>query len=351
MLVMSPILALAALAATGAVARPQLSTRNNDNKAVARGDNRIPVDYNPYDGGEKAPEVNSPSGLSRDIATHKVHSHNDYWRDVPLYSSLSHGILSVEADVVLNPKESKLYVAHNVASLTKARTFKHLYVDQLVKVLERANVEDEQTVFFDQTDFYSQTNERDVPRASFFDGSSEPIQVLVDIKSHGLDTFDVIMEELEPLRERDWLTKWNGTDIIPGPVKIILTGNGNNPEVRALVAPKHERDYFIDAPLFHLNETWTGVDGLEYGWNSTLSPLASASYNSLTSWKGRTPINETEETRVQAIIDDVHARGFETRFWSPPRWPVFAREEIWKTLLQLGSDWLDADDIADAAAF
>ncbi|GAA5906844.1 hypothetical protein JCM6882_006844 [Rhodosporidiobolus microsporus] len=350
MLVLSKSLALASLASIAA-ARPQLAARE---KGAVRGDNRMPEDYNPYDGGKKAPEVNFPSGLSRDIATHRVHSHNDYWRETPLYSSLSHGILSVEADVWLNPKDGKLYVAHNVASLTESRTFKHLYVDQLVKVLERANVKDEEAEFFDQTDYYSQTNVREVPRARytpFFDGSSEPIQVLVDIKSHGLDTFDVIVKELEPLRERDWLTKWNGTHIVPGPVKIILTGNGNNPEVRALVAPKTERDYFIDAPLFRLNETWTGVDGQEYTFNSTLSPLASASYSSLTTWKGLTPINETEQARIQAVIDEVHAQGQETRFWSPPRWPVFAREEIWKTLLQVGSDWLDADDIAEAAAF
>jgi hypothetical protein len=30
-----------------------------------------------------------------------IHSHNDYWRDVPFYSALSVGAFSVEADVWL----------------------------------------------------------------------------------------------------------------------------------------------------------------------------------------------------------------------------------------------------------
>lgn len=113
----------------------------------------------------------------------RIHSHNDYWRDVPVYTALSHGVCSIEADVWLNPKDDKLYVrwrpkvmlplllatdvhrprqvSHNVASLTKARTFKSLYVDQLVLVLEHANVHDAETTFFDETDFYSMDDVRE----------------------------------------------------------------------------------------------------------------------------------------------------------------------------------------------
>ena len=39
-----------------------------------------------------------------------VHSHNDYWRDTPLYTALANGVQSIEADVWLNPKDGKLYV-------------------------------------------------------------------------------------------------------------------------------------------------------------------------------------------------------------------------------------------------
>jgi hypothetical protein len=42
-----------------------------------------------------------PTDLTRGIIPKPVHSHNDYWRDVPFYTALSYGAVSVEADVSL----------------------------------------------------------------------------------------------------------------------------------------------------------------------------------------------------------------------------------------------------------
>lgn len=101
---------------------------------------------------------------------------------MPVFTALSHGVLSIEADVWLNPKDDRLYVrtvrnlehssayppraqvSHNVASLTRARTFRRLYIDQLVVVLSHANVHDEETAFFDQTDYWTVENEREERR-------------------------------------------------------------------------------------------------------------------------------------------------------------------------------------------
>lgn len=101
---------------------------------------------------------------------------------MPVFTALSHGVLSIEADVWLNPKDDRLYVrtvsnakhssadpsraqvSHNVVSLTRARTFRRLYIDQLVDVLSRANVHDEETAFFDKTDYWTTENEREERR-------------------------------------------------------------------------------------------------------------------------------------------------------------------------------------------
>ena len=55
-------------------------------------------------------------------------------------------------------------VSHNVASLTKARTFRKLYIDQIVDVLERANVRDDETDFFSDTNYFSPDNEEEARR-------------------------------------------------------------------------------------------------------------------------------------------------------------------------------------------
>jgi len=66
-----------------------------------------------------------------------IHSHNDYWRDVPLYTALSYGVVSVEADVWL--VNGTLYIGHEVQALTPNRTFDGLYIQPLVQILRNAN--------------------------------------------------------------------------------------------------------------------------------------------------------------------------------------------------------------------
>ncbi|GAA5831925.1 hypothetical protein JCM5353_001906 [Sporobolomyces roseus] len=309
--------------------------------------------YNPYEGGIEAAELRMPSGFSRNVPERAIHSHNDYWRDTPVYTALSHGVLSIEADVWLNPKDQLLYVSHNVASLTRARTFRRLYIHQIVDVLERANVKDEETEFFSETNYYSRDNveEKRRPWTSFYEGNLTPIQLLVDLKTRGNETYHAVLQGLEPLRERQWLTRWNGTHVIPGPVQVLLTGNGINEDVRSQVAAQTRRDVFLDAPLLKLDETWTGIDGEEYRWNSTLSPMASTSFSSATSWSGRQPISSTDRLHLSKIIESAHSRGIKTRFWSTPRWPSFVRERVWRTLYELETDYLDADDIEAIAKF
>ncbi|GAA5831957.1 hypothetical protein JCM5353_001915 [Sporobolomyces roseus] len=306
----------------------------------------VELSYNPYEGGIEAAELRMPSGFSRNIPERAIHSHNDYWRDTPVYTALSHGVLSIEADVWLNPKDQMLYVSHNVASLTRARTFRRLYIDQIVDVLERANIKDDETDFFAETNYYSQDDveEERRPWTSFYEGNLTPIQLLLDLKTRGNETYHAVLQGLEPLRERQWLTRWNGTHVIPGPVQVLLTGNGINEDVRSQVAAQSSRDVFLDAPLLKLDETWKGIDARDYRWNSTLSPMASTSFSSATSWSGRQPISSTDHLHLSKIIESAHSRGIKTRFWSTPRWPSFVRERVWRTLYELETDYLDADD-------
>jgi hypothetical protein len=59
------------------------------------------------------------------------------WRDVPLLEALSYGVSSVEADVAII--NGTIYITHEQAALTTARTFADLYVDPLRKILDGQN--------------------------------------------------------------------------------------------------------------------------------------------------------------------------------------------------------------------
>ncbi|KAM0788660.1 hypothetical protein ACM66B_002761 [Microbotryomycetes sp. NB124-2] len=305
--------------------------------ASPRGQRPIDASFNPYEGGKDAGELVFPGGLSRGVPARKLASHNDYWRDVPLYSALSCGASSVEADVWLNPKDDRLYVGHSVSSLTKARTFDRLYVSQLVKILTAANPHDTQTLFFNDTDFFTPDNEREQRRAwePYWQSDSDTIQLLVDLKTRGDVTFEAVSRELEPLRSRGWLTTRKGDELVRGPVTVVLTGNGNNLDVRKKVSSLDTVDMFIDAPLLSLDETWTNDKGSSVGWDPRFAPMASTGFASATNWKGLFEISESEKLKLVSLIDKAQSRGFQVRFWSSPRWPVFARERVWKTLLDL----------------
>lgn len=75
--------------------------------------------------------------FSRDVEPKAIHSHNDYWRRVPLFEALSLGVTGVEADCHL--VDGVLYVGHTPRSLRPNRTLQSLYLDPLITILSKQN--------------------------------------------------------------------------------------------------------------------------------------------------------------------------------------------------------------------
>ena len=86
-------------------------------------------------------------------------------------------------------------------------------------------------------------------------------------------------------------------------------------------------------------------------WDPSLSPLASTDYEVAVGWNGIGDISEGQLGNLTKLVKDAHDRGIAARFWDTPGWPVFARDNIWKTLLANGADWLNADDLEAASNF
>lgn len=78
-----------------------------------------------------------PTDATRDIQPIPCHSHNDYWRRVPLFDAIHAGCISVEADVWLFKDREDLYVGHDTASLSPERTFASLYISPVVELLDK----------------------------------------------------------------------------------------------------------------------------------------------------------------------------------------------------------------------
>ncbi|KAI5296693.1 Histidine biosynthesis bifunctional protein hisB, partial [Ascosphaera pollenicola] len=154
----------------------------------------------------------------------------------PLYSAIHAGCIGVEADIWLYNQE--LYVGHTTSTLQPNRTLNSMYVKPLVEILDARNPPDQRT---------NATS----PNGIFMEAPQQTLVLLIDFKMDGDETWPYLMEQLNPLREKGYLTYFNGTTRVEGPVTVV--GSGNAP-YHLIVANSTYRDVFYDAPLAYLHQ-------------------------------------------------------------------------------------------------
>ncbi|PLB40629.1 uncharacterized protein BDW47DRAFT_134875 [Aspergillus candidus] len=298
-----------------------------------------------------------PTAISKDIRLVGCHSHNDYWRPVPLFSALQAGCVGVEADVWLFGDD--LYVGHSTSALTPQRTLRNLYLEPLLRILDRQNP---------TTAFHPSLSK---PLQGVFDTDlSQSLILLVDIKTDGLQTWHQVSAQLSPLRERGYLTHYNGTDLVNRPVTVV--GTGNTP-FNMVIANTTYRDIFFDAPLEvftagsdneHQEAAITnppaknagqGLSGLSgaaitpNSFNWTNSYYASVSFKKSIGQPWLFRLRERQLSKMRAQIQAAHDRGLKVRYWALASWPRSLRNYLWRVLTREGVDVLNVDDLRSAA--
>ncbi|KAI0525427.1 hypothetical protein F5B22DRAFT_642444 [Xylaria bambusicola] len=277
-----------------------------------------------------------PTDFLRDVTPVSCHSHNDYWRRVPLFSALHAGCIGVEADVWLFDNSSHLYVGHDRAALTPHRTFQSLYVNPLVDIISQNNP---------KTPFY---NETDALRGVFDTDPDQTLVLLVDLKTDGAKTFPQVEAQLEPLRARNWLTSVEDGVVHKRHITVIATGRT---PFDMLMQNSTYRDIFFDAPLNELYEDpdtpETSEDDEPFVYNSTNSWYASVNFFR-TIGSVWTHLSEEQLQLIRGQIKGAHRRGLKVRYWNTPAWPISLRNRIWHTLMAEGADILNVDDLKAA---
>ncbi|KNG49468.1 serine threonine protein kinase [Stemphylium lycopersici] len=256
--------------------------------------------------------------FSRDIVHKNCHSHNDYWRAVPLYGALAAGCVSVEADIWLTDDE-ELLVSHSWKSTTPERTLKSLYLDPLTNILDRRNVTtagdaDEKTGVFDSD-----------PRIA--------VVLVIDFKSDGAATWPVLLQQLAPLREKDWLTRYDGETLHQGALTIVGTGNA---PFDLIQRDSTNRYVFFDAPLLSVAEP---------KYNSTNTYYASAPIRGAV---GKLWFNKMSSSQISAAREQVKVaqnKGLKSRYWDTPSWPIGRRDEVWEHLIDVDTGVLNVDGL------
>ncbi|KAK1464582.1 hypothetical protein CCUS01_07828 [Colletotrichum cuscutae] len=249
------------------------------------------------------------------------HSHNDYWRKRPIYDALQAGCIGIEADVWL--MDTELFVGHNKWSLRQKNTFTSLYIDPLVRLLEERNA-----------DLGNITQES--PRGIYEASPDQTMVLLVDLKTSGPETWPEVVRQLEPLRERGWLSKVIDGKVHYGPITVV--GTGNTP-FGMVVENTTYRDTFFDAPLLNLDR---------HNFDLTNSFYTSVSFKKAlgTVWFG--DLSKGQMGKLRAQIKEAHSRGLMVRYWDLPAWPISIRNHVWDVLVQEGVDILNVDDLKGA---
>lgn len=221
----------------------------------------------------------------------------------------------MEADVWVEPEG--ILVGHERDSLEANKTLQGLYIDPLLEILEQRN--------------------RHASRRGVF--NTDPDQTLVlllDLKTDGRSTWPAVNEQLQPFRDRGWLTYFDGDSVVNGPITAV--GTGKTP-FDLISQNQTYRDVFFDAPL----------DDLQDIYDTTNSYYASVSFKEVVGyiWFGNLNLRQQDKLRTQ--IEAARRRGLISRYWDIPDWPVAQRDYIWSTLTGFGVGMLNVDDLERAA--
>lgn len=262
--------------------------------------------------------------FSRNIVPKSCHSHNDYWRRVPFYQALAAGCTSVEADVWLTD-DNELLVSHSWSSTKKTRTLRSLYLDPITNVFTQRNIS---------------TASNTTKETGVFDANPNiSLKLLIDFKNEGHKIWPVLQSQLQSLRDKNWLTYYDGMTMHKGPLTIV--GTGRTP-FELVQQNSTNRYIFFDAPLRTISEPQ---------YNSTNSYYASTNFGAAVGKLWFAKISSSQEDTMRQQIAAAEAKGLKSRYWDTPAWPVGLRAKVWAKLMELGVGMLNVDDLESAAGW
>ncbi len=226
----------------------------------------------------------------------RAHAHNDYYHGRPLLDALSHGFLSVEADVLL--ADGTLYVGHSRLEIRPERTLEALYLKPLAERVQ-------------------------INKGRVFPGG--PVFTLhIDIKTDAEKTYAALRKQLE--KYSAMLTTVKENKVEEKAVTVLISGN----RPKQAIAGKKIRYCGIDGRLGDLDSDLP----------AHLMPLISDHWGRTFSWRGTGEMPEAEFMKLKQVLDKAHRKNRKVRFWAIPH-----TTELWKVLLDAGVDFINTDDL------
>lgn len=224
-----------------------------------------------------------------------VHSHRDSDLEQPLVWALEHRIASIEADVWY--VDGELRIGHERNETTTDRTLDAFYLQPLMNAAGEGRI-------------------------------ASTVTLLIDIKNAPVRVYRALHRILRPHRER--LMRLENGGIVPGPVRVLLSGE----RPIELARKEENRLVFLDGRL------------PDIGADTRLFPAVSLDWCKLFAWNGQGAMPHDVEQTARRLIAQTHAAGQSIRFWGTREDPA-----MWAKLLELGVDLISVDDVVAMTEF
>jgi hypothetical protein len=237
-----------------------------------------------------APSANQPIPLTR------VHAHNDYEHEHPLFDALEQGFCSLEADIHL--VDGKLLVAHDRKNVDPKKTLQSLYLEPLRKQVKRNH-------------------------GHVYLNGPECV-LLVDFKTEGTSTYAALREVLREYS--DILSVFRDGKKETKAVTVVLTGG----YPRQAVAADSVRYAVCDGK----------IPDLDSNPPSNLVVWISEDWKHFFKWRGDGAMPDDEKQKLKQFVSKAHEQHRRIRFWDSPDKPAF-----WKELLADDVDLVNTDDL------
>lgn len=229
-----------------------------------------------------------------------IHSHNDYEQAAPFYGAYAERVFSIEADVFAM-EDGQLLIGHHRPDLDDNRTLEQLYITPIVRLFEAND-------------------------GRAWQKSDDRFVLLIDLKTPAANTLDPIVK-LVNAHPAVFDFRVN-----PLAVQVVISGDMPLPSA------------FDDYPPFILFDGRVTIDYTPEQLNRVA--FFSANFREYSSWTGDHQVSPADKAQLEAVIDAVHARGKQMRFWATPD-----GENSWETLHALGVDIINTDQVAACAAY
>lgn len=160
---------------------------------------------------------------------------------------------------------------------------------------------------------------------------SQPVTLMIDIKSKSQPTYEALQHLLENYTAM--LTSYTNGVVLRRKVTVVLTGH------KPLNALKDKTTgwAFIDDDLLR------PAAGTEF---DQLFQTASCKYSNVTSWTGQGEMPDKERKQLCAFVEKAHSQGKKVRLWASPD-----NRSVWSELLSCGIDLINTDQLAMLKAF